>query len=246
MPFADSDGVKIHYRIEGSGPALLLGHGFSSNLDMWQSASFYPALRERFTVIPFDARGHGKSDKPIYAEAYSIRARVRDALAVLEDAGVESANYFGYSMGGWLGYLLAINADERFGRFVIGASHLLFDDWSATRDQLSLGREGYIAELLKQDPNTAADRLERARTNNLQALKAVQFDRPDLTADIPKIKKPLLIYAGDADPKYEKFKQSADMVQSASFLTIPGADHAGGFTETPQVLDRILAFLDGE
>ena len=246
MPFADNVGVKIRYEVDGSGPPLLLGHGFTSNVDMWLTASFYDELKNRFTVIPFDARGHGQSDKPHDSPAYSIENRVSDALAVLDAAGFEHANYFGYSMGGWLGYLLAVNAPERFGRFVIGASHMLFDDWSAMRTQLALGTEGYIAEMLKQDPKTTQDRIERARTNDLEALRAVQFDRPDLTADIPKITKPMLVYAGDQDPKYEKFKKTAEMISSAEFITIPGADHGGGFVETPQILDRVLDFLSQE
>lgn len=246
MPFATNDGVRIHYIAEGSGPALLLGHGFTSNTDMWRMASFYDELKSRFTVIPFDARGHGQSDKPHDSDSYSIENRVGDALAVLDAAGFETANFFGYSMGGWLGYLLAINAGDRFGRFVIGASSLLFDDWSERRKMLALGTDGYIAEMLKLDPNMPPESIERAKANDLEALIAVQFDRPDLTEEIPRITRPILAYAGDADPKYDKFAKTAELIPSARMITIRGADHGGGFMETPQILGELLQFLGSD
>ena len=243
MPFTETSGAKIHYAVEGSGPPLLLGHGFTGSIAMWQTAPFYGELKSQFTVIPFDARGHGKSDKPHDSSAYSMENRVQDAVAVLQAAGFESGRYFGYSMGGWLGYLLALHAGERFDRIVVGAAHMLFDDWSDRRRMLSLGIDGYIKEMLEQDPATPQENIDKMRANDLEALLAVQFDRPDLTSEIPSITSDLLIYAGDEDPKYNKFKKTSELIQGARFITIPGADHAGGFQQTGEALVEILAFL---
>jgi pimeloyl-ACP methyl ester carboxylesterase len=120
---------------------------------------------------------------------------------------------------------------------------MLFDDWADRRRMLALGIDGYIAETLRQDPATPAENIERMRQNDLNALRAVQFDRPDLTAEVPKIKSDLLIYAGDADPKYDLFKRTSELIATSRFLTIPGADHGGGFDQTGVVLNELIRFL---
>lgn len=166
-----------------------------------------------------------------------------DALTVIEAAGFDQARYFGYSMGGWLGYLLAVYAGDSFDRLVIGASHMFFDDWSDRRRMLALGIDGYIEEMLRQDPATPPESIAKMRENDLQALHAVQFDRPDLTAEISRISSELLIYGGDADPKYEKFKKTSELIPSSRFLTIHGADHAGGFQRSTEILGELIEFL---
>src|SRR6266550_356527 len=56
MPKLDRDGVKIHYEIHGSGPTLLLSHGYSSTARMWDGQ--VAALKDRYQVIVWDMRGH--------------------------------------------------------------------------------------------------------------------------------------------------------------------------------------------
>ena len=62
MPVLDRDGVEIHYEKRGSGPAILLTHGYSATAGMW--AGQLEALSDDHTVIAWDMRGHGKSDSP--------------------------------------------------------------------------------------------------------------------------------------------------------------------------------------
>ena len=64
-------------------------------------------------LILLDARGHGASDKPHDPAAYDLRLRVGDVTAVLDDLEIRRADYFGYSMGGWIGFGLAKHAPVR-------------------------------------------------------------------------------------------------------------------------------------
>src|SRR5712664_3502566 len=62
MPKINRDGVKIYYEVHGSGPPLLLTHGYSSTSAMWQGQ--IEALSKRHRLVLWDMRGHGRSDYP--------------------------------------------------------------------------------------------------------------------------------------------------------------------------------------
>ncbi len=63
--YFDSDGVKIRYRVEGSGEPIVLIHGFGINIEAnWDARGVWQALSKDYRVIGLDLRGHGKSEKP--------------------------------------------------------------------------------------------------------------------------------------------------------------------------------------
>ena len=64
MPYADNQGVRIYYEVEGQGPPLVLGHGGSYTLEMWREWGYTDGLRDEHQLILLDFRGHGRSDKP--------------------------------------------------------------------------------------------------------------------------------------------------------------------------------------
>jgi pimeloyl-ACP methyl ester carboxylesterase len=107
MAYADNRGVRIHYRVEGSGPPLVLQHGFTSSIEDWYEAGYVDALERDYRLILVDARGHGDSDKPQDAEAYPLEKRVGDVVAVLDALKIEKAHFWGYSAGGWIGFGMA-------------------------------------------------------------------------------------------------------------------------------------------
>ncbi len=97
--FVDANGVKIHYIDRGKGEAIVLLHGGTSNLDSWVSRGVVANLEQDFRVIAFDARGHGKSDKPREAKAYG-RQQALDVVRLLDALGIARAHIVGFSLGG--------------------------------------------------------------------------------------------------------------------------------------------------
>src|SRR5436309_3485017 len=100
MPKLNRDGVNIHYEIFGSGPPLLLTHGYSSTSAMWQGQ--IAALSKHHTLILWDMRGHGQSDYPDDPAAYSEALTVGDMAALLDRAGAQTAIVGGLSLGGYM------------------------------------------------------------------------------------------------------------------------------------------------
>src|SRR6201989_3251432 len=100
MPKLNRDGVNIHYEVHGSGPPLLLTHGYSSTSAMWQGQ--IEALSRQHKLILWDMRGHGQSDYPDDDAAYSEALTVGDMAALLDKVGAASAVVGGLSLGGYM------------------------------------------------------------------------------------------------------------------------------------------------
>ena len=104
MPFADSEGCRIYYRLEGaaSKPLLVLVHSLGADHGMWDPQM--PALLRHFQVLRVDLRGHGASDAP--AGDYTIAQLARDVLAAVDATGRDRFAYCGLSLGGMIGQWL--------------------------------------------------------------------------------------------------------------------------------------------
>ena len=85
MPYADNNGVRIHYHVGGEGPPLVLHHGLAGDLETWRAFGYVDSLNTDYLLILMDARGHGASDKPHDPEAYAMEHRVGDVVTVLDD-----------------------------------------------------------------------------------------------------------------------------------------------------------------
>ncbi len=108
-------GHDLAYRIEGSGPALLLLHGIAGSSRTWRDV--FPLLSKRFTVVAPDLMGHGRSEKPI--GDYSLGAfasGIRDLLDVLD---IDRVSVIGQSFGGGVTLQLAYQHPELCERLVL-------------------------------------------------------------------------------------------------------------------------------
>jgi pimeloyl-ACP methyl ester carboxylesterase len=100
MPKINRGGVDIYYEVHGSGPPLLLTHGYSSTSGMWQGQ--IEALSEHYKLVLWDMRGHGQSDYPSDPAAYSEALTVADMAALLDEVGAAKAIVGGLSLGGYM------------------------------------------------------------------------------------------------------------------------------------------------
>jgi 3-oxoadipate enol-lactonase len=117
MPYAQGQGARIHYELEGpeDRPVLLLSNSLGTELGMWSTQM--PSLTARYRVLRYDSRGHGRSEAP--EGPYTIDMLGQDALAVLDAAGIASTRFCGLSKGGMVGQWLGVNAPRRIERLVL-------------------------------------------------------------------------------------------------------------------------------
>ena len=118
LPYAISNGARIHWEERGAGDPLLLIMGLGYTHEMWHRTQ--PVLASRYRTIVFDNRGVGRSDVP--PGPYTIAQMAADAAAVLDAAGVERAHVFGISMGGMIAQEFALSVPDRVNALVLGCT----------------------------------------------------------------------------------------------------------------------------
>ena len=115
MPYFEYDSVadgliRISYTMEGSGPPLLLLHGFPQTKAIWRK--IVPKLTPYFTVITSDLRGYGDSSKPVGKPdhtTYSKRAMAEDQVRLMQQLGFEKFDLVGHDRGGRVSHRLVID-----------------------------------------------------------------------------------------------------------------------------------------
>src|SRR5256885_3124977 len=125
------EGVRLHHRFDGpaDAPVLLLSNSLGTALEVWDPQM--RAFAERFRVLRYDMRGHGRSAVP--PGPYSIADLGRDVLSLLDANGIERVRFCGLSMGGMTGMWLGCHAPERLEKLVLcntSAQLGLPDQWN--------------------------------------------------------------------------------------------------------------------
>lgn len=247
-----ADGCRIAYQVAGAGPPLLLLAGQANNHRWWNG------IRDDFSgyrTVTLDWRGTGDSDKPDIP--YSTPGFADDALAVLDDLGIDTADVYGTSMGGRVAQWLAARHPHRIRRLVLGCT--------SPGGRNAVERGGEINRALGQSDPAAVRQalLELMYTPAWLAANSGPFntlgdpDMPpyaqrrhriasakhDAWEVLPEIKARTLVLHG-ADDIFNPAANApliADRIPDARLHVIPGARHAyfDEFrdTATPLVLD---------
>jgi len=249
MPYAYNDNTRLHYRVEGTGPPLLLHHGLTGSIESWRDSGYIDALQNEYQLILLDARGHGKSDKPHAPAAYTMEYRVGDILAILDAVGIASTHFFGYSYGGRAGLEFAKLAPERAKSLIIGGAGpggLNPEEPNPVRDLFAAGPEVVLAKVGQFGPVSASMRAHLL-ANDMEALVAILSSaRPSLATDLPAMHMPFLIYVGAADEMYDtpaKIELFAKGLPHATFVSLPGLNHTQAIERSDLVLPHVQEFL---
>ncbi|GAA5085034.1 alpha/beta hydrolase [Microbacterium yannicii] len=214
---------------EPDGEPVLCVHGFASSCrDNWVDTGWVRMLTTAgYRVIGVDQRGHGASDKPDDAHAYSMAAFVADLIAVLDTYLVHAVRYVGYSLGARVGWQLAVDAPEHISRAVLGGipdgrplGRLRIDQARAYAEQ------GIpLSDAVTQNYVRLA---ERVPDNDLRALIALaegmRFGDADPDPERPP-RQPVLFATGSEDAILERSRILAATAPHGTFVEIPGRHH---------------------
>ena len=258
----ETNGGRIYYEVEGSGPPVVLIHAGVANLRMWDEQ--VPALRDAYRVIRYDTRGFGRTETD--AVEFSNRA---DVAALLDHLGEESAHVVGFSRAGSIALDFTLEYPDRVRSLVVGAGGIsgyespdgtaaeTFDvaeklweakDWDALAD--------WEADFWASGPGQPADRVPdvRARVHdwvltNYRAEKEEgkpQVLDPPAAGRLDELKVPLLVILGTLDEPGTSgsMRHLAEAVPHARIEVFEGVAHMLNL-ERPERFNALLReFLD--
>ena len=225
--FASFDGREIAYTTVGAGPDVLLLHGFASDhAGNWVRPGIVDALvAAGRRVIAYDARGHGRSDKPHEVDAYEHNAMARDAHALLDVLAVTRVDVVGYSMGAIVASRVVPHEPRARSLVLGGVGGRLArgrDARARARTAAALERRAAAAE--RDRPlDRAFRRFAQRSGNDMAALAAVQRSASSgVPGGFDGIRVPTLVVAGADDRLAGSPFELAALVPGAQALVIPG------------------------
>src|ERR1700731_3679267 len=251
MPKINRDGVGIYYEVHGSGPPLLLTHGYSSTSQMWQGQ--IEALSKHHKLVLWARRGHGRSDYPSDPAAYSEALTVADMAALLDTVGATRAIVGGLSLGGYMSLAFYRAHPERVSALLIIDTGPGFkkDDarevWNKraldTADRFD--REGL--DVLKSASRERSTVSHRDATGLARAARGMLTQRDAKVIEVlPEIKVPSLVVVGaDDTPFLAASDYMAAKIPGARKAVIPAAGHAVNVDQPQAFIDAVLPFLAG-
>ena len=203
----------LHHELSGpkDAPVLVLAHSLGTSLALWDPQ--LPALAERFRVLRYDARGHGRSETT--PGPYTIELLARDVLELLRGLAIERAHFCGLSIGGLLGMWLGANAPESIGKLVLANTAARIgtpERWNARiQGVLRDGTRPMVPDVITRwftpafrerapEVVAAAARMLEETSAEGYAWSCAAIRDADLAPSLAAIRAPTLVIAGREDP----------------------------------------------
>ena len=268
MRMTMDDGVALEVTHAGSGPGLLLVHGFGGAKEDF--ADHVDALAARHRVVTFDHRGHGESDKPSEPSDYSLDRMADDILAVADGLGLDAFRLLGHSMGGMVARRVVLAQPARIDALVLmdtspGPIPGLDPDLAdlAAGIMLDQGKD-HLKPLLDEAGTLEspahlrllAERPELVEyeERNWQVISPVMWatmlreivHQPDQLALLAGVRSPTLVIVGEQDtPFLDGSRMLAGVVPGAEFVVVRDAGHSPQLENPVPWLDALERFLAG-
>jgi pimeloyl-ACP methyl ester carboxylesterase len=259
--------VGLEVEVRGAGPGLVLVHGFGGAKEDF--ADHVETLASTHRVVTFDLRGHGSSDHPEDAAAYTLDRLALDLLCVVDAVELETFRLLGHSMGGMAARRAVLAHPERVDAFVLmdtspgriagldsglidlAAEIALNDGMDELRrvlDEFSPLDTPAYTRLLEERPDYKEfqDRKWEALSPVMWATLVLAIDRqPDQTLLLSTITCPTLVMVGELDANFVPAAETmAAAIPGAQLVVIPEAGHSPQF-ENPSVwIAALTRFLD--
>lgn len=264
MPDIDIDGLSLHAEVAGSGPPVVLVHGFTGTGKSWRS--LVEVLAPNFTTIAVDVVGHGRSASPEALDRYQMARAVDDLAALLRALGHERAAWLGYSLGGRIALQVAVRRPDVVSALVLEgatpgldtaeerAARIAADEVLARR----LEREGLEAFVDFWQSIALWDSQQRTLTEEQRAalrrgrlaqdpvglagsLRGMGTGSQEWVGDrLGTIEVPVLVTAGTLDTKFSAIaRQMAEAIPDATMRLIEDAGHAAHL-ERPDVFNAVV------
>lgn len=257
--------ITLAYIDRGTGPVVLLVHGFPLDHSMWDAQ--IEALSKEYRVIAPDLRGYGESSLGEVDDAVGVPLeRYADDLASLLNAlHIEGpVTYVGFSMGGYIGWQFWRRHRDSVGALVLCDTRAVADtdegramrlkmaahvaEWGAGKVAEAMEPKLFAEQTRTSRPELVADTRRVITEIDVRAIAAAQLGmaaRVDSTPLLTDINVPTLIIVGEHDvlSTRDEMRGIAEKIPGAKFVEISGAGHMTPVEVPAAVTHALLSFL---
>ena len=239
------NGIELDYEVTGSGPALLLSHGYGATRGMWDDQ--HRAFADRWRVVSWDMRGHGQTESPADPAQYSAALTVADMRALLAHVGAERAVIGGLSLGGYVSLAFALAHPEMTRALIICDSGPGYRNaearaaWNARAEERATSLEAKGLDALTRRSRETQQAVHRSAQGLAHAARGMLAQEGSHVIDgLPSIRVPTLVIVGDQDqPFVAPSEYMAKKIPGARLVVIPGAGHSSNLDQ-PEEFNRVL------
>lgn len=246
MPRFSSDGVEIAFADTGSGPPILLIHGFGSNRAInWEATGWVYTLTEAGRrAIAMDVRGHGESGKLYEVDDYRPSLMAADAARLLAHLEIPTADVMGYSMGGRIAATLAIEHPAVVHSLVVGGMGSALVEGIGGEEEIAAALEAPSLDDVTGDVPRGYRKFAEQTQSDPRALAAcIVGQRETIAPDrLATIRAPTLVAVGEKDGVAGSAEGLAGLIPGAEAFVIPRRDHMLS-TGDKAYKTRVLEFL---
>jgi pimeloyl-ACP methyl ester carboxylesterase len=267
--FARNGHVKIHYVAEGTGPLVVMLHGFPGFWYSWQP--LMDALKDKYRVAALDMRGYNLSDHPGGIDNYKFEALIGDVAAVIKAEGQTSAIVIGHDWGAAVAWQVALTRPDLVNHLIIMsvphpagfAREMANNKAQQANSQYARDFQQPGAEKMLTAEGLAQGVPEPDRVKYVEAYRRSSFEAmlnyyranyPKTTGGsvaalppLPHIKVPVLVIHGMKDQALNAAGHAGtwDWVDAdTTILMIPGAGHFVQYEAMPLVNRTVRDWLD--
>ncbi|HEU5147205.1 MAG TPA: alpha/beta hydrolase [Chryseosolibacter sp.] len=246
----------INYREAGSGPSVMLLHGFPMNLHVWESV--VEKLSDEFHVITPDLPGFGRS--AALAEGFTIDDVASSILQFMKERNFVRPVVIGHSLGGYVTLAMAEQQPDALAGFCLFHSTALPDseEKKQSRNKVLdfIEKQGvhaftsnFIAGLYADPQHSSIMKVKNiavsASAETVIGYTKAMRDRKDRTHVVKAFPRPMLLLGGEKDQAIpaESILQQASLSPQAEAIILPGVAHMGMFEAEPVTVKKISAFV---
>lgn len=249
--------VAVNYVVDGppDAPPLLLASSLGATADMWEPQL---TLADRFRIIRYDHRGHGRS--PVPPGRYELADLGADALALLDRLQIERVHLAGLSLGGMVAMWVAAHAPDRVDRLVLMSTSAKLgpaEAWAERAATVRAGGTGAVADTVVGrwfTPEYSSAHLDVVRRfrdmiaatpPDGYAACCGAIERMDLEPELARIRAATLVITGSDDPATPPVhaERIAAGIAGAMLEMLPGAAHLANVSAAETVNALLAAFL---
>ncbi|KAA0543156.1 2-succinyl-6-hydroxy-2,4-cyclohexadiene-1-carboxylate synthase [Bacillus sp. BGMRC 2118] len=257
------NGVTYSFKMDGTGPAVLLLHGFTGCKENWDSVQ--AMLSSHYQVITVDLIGHGKTDSPTELDRYNIESVCHDIKKLLEELNLTKVHLLGYSMGGRVALAFTCIYPEIVQSLVLESSSPGLQD-EVDREKRFFADEKLAAKIeeegleafidfweeiplfetqrklsLKKQLSIRSQRLQNNPIGLANSLRGMGTGRqPSYWGNLESLDIPVLLLCGELDEKFCFTAENMNkLLQNATINKVMAAGHAI-HVEQPRIFGKIV------